>query len=407
VPVQSDLDELLDDPNLILRQTRERFIAAFPGRSASIASLAAAVAMLGAAGPLEALRHLTHRLTGTAGIAAMPGLRQRSSDLEQRINAVAKGLTDPADLAAPVRALADAFEIDLQQPAPSWATQAPEDAATERILVVDDDPAGRGPLRAALLEAGYRPFVVPPDSGLFDAIRIAYPALVLVNVDRSGLDGHAICQQLKATPEFATLPVVCAILEPATGQESGIASRIGGAMLRADDYGPGVGDPRELVQQVTATLHHRATSGGVTLPSGLLTYEAFAVAAQDVLSREPASLVVVRISPDRVWALTARIISSVRPRDLVGRYDEPHIVLCLPGVSTANAETRVREILVAGRSGRAVAGMITAGVASTTAPGRNQFDRLLIDADEALAAAGRRGELVMTAGEDRSRGADA
>src|SRR5689334_6074735 len=96
VPVQSDLDELLDDPNLILRQTRERFIAAFPGRMASIASLAAAVAMLGAAGPLEALRHLAHRLTGTAGIAAMPALRTSSADLERRIGAVAKGLADAA-----------------------------------------------------------------------------------------------------------------------------------------------------------------------------------------------------------------------------------------------------------------------------------------------------------------------
>ena len=105
VPVQSDLDELLDDPNLILRQTRERFIAAFPGRTASIASLAAAVGMLGTSGPVEALRHLAHRLTGTAGIAAMPMLRDLSAELEQRIDKVAKGLTDPTDLAVVVLSL--------------------------------------------------------------------------------------------------------------------------------------------------------------------------------------------------------------------------------------------------------------------------------------------------------------
>jgi len=403
--VQSDLDELLDDPNLILRQTRERFIAAFPGRSASIASLAAAVAMLGTSGPVDALLHLAHRLTGTAGIAAMPTLRQSSADLERQIGAVAKGLADPGGLARGVRALSDAFELELQQPAPAWAVPPVDEAAVERILVVDDDPAGCGALRAALIEAGYRPFVVPAESGLFDAIRVTYPALVLVHVDRSGLDGHAICQHLKAMPEFATLPVVCATSEP-NGAAHGILQRIGGAMLRADGYAPATEDPRELVRHVTLTLHQRATSGGVTLPSGLLTYEAFVAAAQDLLRREPCSLVAVRIARDRVWALTARVISSARPRDLIGRYDEPHIVLCLPGVSSAHAEARVREILAAGRSGRAVSGMMAAGVASTSEPSRNLFDRLLIDADQALAVAGHRGELMVIAGDDRKGTAD-
>jgi DNA-binding response OmpR family regulator len=395
--VTSDLDELLDDPDLILRQTRERFIAAFPGRTASIGSLAAAVAMLGVAGPLEALRDLAHRLTVTAGIAAMPTLRQRSVELEDIVASVAKGLSNLATLAPAVRALGQAFELELVQPAPPWAAGAVEDAATERVLVVDDDPAGCGPLRAALLEAGYRPFVVPPDAGLFDAVRVVYPALVLVNVDRSGLDGHAICQQLKVTPEFATLPIVCATIETGSGASGSHDDRIHGAMLRADDYVISMGDPRELVQGVTATLLHRASTTGVTLPSGLLTYEAFVVAAQDLLRREPGSIVVARLVRDRVWALTARIISNARPRDLIGRYDEPHIVLCLPGVLPTGAATRVREILGASRSGRVVAGT-QAGVASTKAPGGGGlFDRLLIDADEALATAGRRGEIVVTA----------
>jgi len=382
VPVQSDLDELLDDPNLILRQTRERFIAAFPGRTASIASLAAAVGMLGTSGPVEALRHLAHRLTGTAGIAAMPMLRDLSAELEQRIDKVAKGLTDPADLAVVVRGLSDAFVRDLQQPAPPWAAVPPDEAVMERILVVDDDPTGCGPLRAALLEAGYRPFVVPPDAGLFDAIRVAYPALVLVNVDRSGLDGHAICQQLKVSPEFATVPVVCATTEPA--EQGSAIERIRGRMLRADEYAPLTADPRDLVAEVMATLRHRASAAGVTLPSGLLTYEAFVAATQDVLRREAASLVVVRLARDRVWALTARIISSIRPRDLIGRYDEPHVVLCLPGVSTVQADARVRAILP---DGRATAGMMTTGIASTSEPGRHLFERLLIEADRALARA--------------------
>jgi DNA-binding response OmpR family regulator len=382
VPVQSDLDEILDDPNLILRQTRERFIAAFPGRTASIASLAAAVAMLGTSGPVEALRHLAHRLTGTAGIAAMPMLRDLSAELEQRIEKVANGMADPADLAVVVRGLSDAFERELQQPAPPWAAVSPDEAATERILVVDDDPATCGPLRAALLESGYRPFVVPPDVALFDAIRVAYPSLVLVNVDRSGLDGHAICQQLKVLPEFATVPVVCATMERA--EQGSALERIRGRMLRADEYAPLTPDPRDLVRDVMATLQQRASSAGVTLPSGLLTYEAFVAATQDVLRREPASLVVVRLTRDRVWALTARIISSIRPRDLIGRYDEPHVVLCLPGVSPEQADVRVRAILTAGRT---PAGMMTAGVASTSEPGRHLFERLLIEADQALARA--------------------
>jgi DNA-binding response OmpR family regulator len=393
VTVQSDLDELLDDPDLILRQTRERFIGAFPGRSASIASLAAAVAMLGVSGPLEALRHLVHRLTATAGIAAMPGLRERSVELEQLVAAVGTGFADPASLAPAVRGLTLAFEHELQQPAPPWATGATDDAAIERILVVDDDRTQCGPLRAALLEAGYRPFIVPADNALFDAIRIVSAALVLVNADRAGTDGYALCWTLKATPEFAMLPLVCATarLDP------GDVEAVGVAMLRADDYAPSVGDPRDLVACVTATLQHRASTAGVVLPSGLLTYEAFVVAAQDLLRREAGSLVVARLARDRVWAMTARIISHARPRDLIGWYDERHLVLYLPGVLPAAAGGRVREILATGRAGRGPAAAMAAGVAGTNEPGRGGlFDRLLIEADHALATAAARGELVVT-----------
>src|SRR6185369_7942766 len=131
-----------------------------------------------------------------------------------------------------------------------------------------------------------------------------------------------------------------------------------------------------LVGEVMATLKLRASSAGVTLPSGLLTYEAFVAATQEVLRREPASLVVVRLARDRVWALTARIISSIRPRDLIGRYDEPHVVLCLPGVTPQQADARVRGILTAGR---AAPGEMTAGGASTSEPGRHLFERLLIE----------------------------
>src|SRR5262249_30166192 len=152
-------------------------------------------------------------------------------------------------------------------------------------------------------------------------------------------------QQLKATPEFAALPVVCATIETVGGPSGSRDDRIRGAMLRADDYVTSTGDPRELVQSVTATLLHRASTAGVTLPSGLLTYEAFVVASQDLLHREPGSVVVARLARDRVWALTARIISNARPRDLIGRYDEPHIVLYLPNVLPGAANTRVREIL--------------------------------------------------------------
>jgi DNA-binding response OmpR family regulator len=405
--VQSDLDELLDDPDLILRQTRERFIVAFPGRCASIASLATAVATLGVAGPVDALRHLVHRLTGTAGIAAMLELRQRSGALEQLVVAVSKGGADPAELASAVRALTDAFELEMQQPAPPWAATAGDEAAAERILVVDDDPASGGALRAAIVEAGYRPFFVPADADLFDAIRVVHPALLVVHVDRPGVDragtdGHAISRQIKAMPEFATMPVVCTTTEEIVEREA--TGCHGTAMLRADEYASSTDDPRELVHRITATLQHRASNSGVTLPSGLLTYEAFVVAAQDLLKREAGSLIVARLARDRVWALTARAISHARPRDLIGRYDEPHVVMLLPGVPPVGAAARVREILSAGGAGRATtaAATIVAGVAGASEPGRGGlFDRLLSDADLALAIAGQRGDIVVTAGDDR------
>ena len=89
----------------------------------------------------------------------------------------------------------------------------------------------------------------------------------------------------------------------------------------------------------------------------------------------------------RVWRGDARQVfttasGELRRRDLIGRYDDAHVILLLPGLVPADASNRLSALAntLAGRDIR-----IVAGIASTT--GTASFQELLHEADEALAEA--------------------
>jgi DNA-binding response OmpR family regulator len=116
----------------------------------------------------------------------------------------------------------------------------------QRILVVDDDPAILGLVRAKMGMAGFE--VLTAESGLqaLDLIeRRGLPHLALVDINMPGMDGCAFCQTVQA---YSDLPVM--MLTAVDETETVIRC------IRhfAEDYVTKPFSPRELVARVQRVL---------------------------------------------------------------------------------------------------------------------------------------------------------
>ena len=76
------------------------------------------------------------------------------------------------------------------------------------VLVVDDVVANVALLERLLTRGGYA--VTTATNGLeaLDAVQIAHPDLVLMDVKMPGLDGFQVCRALKQDPATCLIPVV-------------------------------------------------------------------------------------------------------------------------------------------------------------------------------------------------------
>lgn len=82
----------------------------------------------------------------------------------------------------------------------------PESAAN--ILIVDDTPANLQILTAMLKKRGYEPRPVPNGKLALQAIKVERPDLVLLDINMPGMDGYAVCAEMKKNPDFAEIPVI-------------------------------------------------------------------------------------------------------------------------------------------------------------------------------------------------------
>ena len=82
------------------------------------------------------------------------------------------------------------------------------EASTPSVLVVDDSPSVLS-LVTAVLSEHYRVMAVHNGA---KALKVVHsntpPDLILLDVMMPGLDGHAVCQRLKADPDTADIPVI-------------------------------------------------------------------------------------------------------------------------------------------------------------------------------------------------------
>ena len=81
-------------------------------------------------------------------------------------------------------------------------------ASKGNILVVDDTPANLRLLAGMLSEHQYRVRPVPSGELALRAARAAPPDLILLDINMPGMNGYEVCEQLRADPRLADIPVI-------------------------------------------------------------------------------------------------------------------------------------------------------------------------------------------------------
>ena len=118
-----------------------------------------------------------------------------------------------------------------------------------RILIIEDDATIRTLLEMALLGAGFKDVKSYPrgDEGLAEAKRMK-PDLVLLDLMLPGLDGFAVAERIRGTPELAATRI---IMLTARTQNADI---VRGLSCGADDYITKPFDRLVLLARVRAVL---------------------------------------------------------------------------------------------------------------------------------------------------------
>ena len=366
---QAETPARSSDPNAVLHDTRQRFIAAFPAHCEALASLAQARSK----DSTGEIAHLLHRMAGLAGTIGF----SRVSTAAGRLEAMAE---DESSALPAIRdelgSLKNAFALDLTEP-PQWPSPVTT-ASPMTVLLVEDDEIQRSLMAAYLRRAGHTPVEVATGDRVIAAAREGRPSLILLDLELPNVDGHTVCRLLKADPALASIPVV--FLSAKTTLEA----RVTGLALGADDFLVKPVDPRELMLRLQL-LHGRARQAVARQTGGELSYDAFRSAARDQLQHHPATLVLVRTPAESRDAIVAAVRAEVRRRDLSAAYDRNHLVVLLPDMDVGAARERVTLIVEKLRA-ESVTG-VHAGLAGAAVSGTRTLEALLDEAEEALSVA--------------------
>lgn len=185
----------------------------------------------------------------------------------------------------------------------------------DKIVIIEDDPGIRTVLRLALKGAGFTDVIAEErgDNGLKIVLR-ERPVLVILDLMLPGMDGLAVCREIRRTPAVAATPIV---MLSAKSTEEDI---VRGLELGADDYVTKPFSKAVLIARVRAALRRPAsTRGSAIAVSGLVldeaTRSATIGAAPLVLTRSEFDLLKTLVShPGRVYS-RSMILDAIQNED--------------------------------------------------------------------------------------------
>ncbi len=117
-----------------------------------------------------------------------------------------------------------------------------------KILVIDDEPDFQDIIRQALEPEGYELLQALEGTSGLEMLRRERPDLVVLDLNLPGMDGYAVCREIRADDEFADLPIVMITIR---GRDAEI---IQGLECGADDYLPKPFKARELANRIRNLL---------------------------------------------------------------------------------------------------------------------------------------------------------
>ena len=375
----------------VIAEVRSRFVAEFPIRFDTATALVDATLDPGSrTESAQALRGLAHRIAGLAGVIGFQRVSLLAADLEGLAWDLAAGTVEPPAAHAVLDSIRDAFAHELGVPAAGSSADA-QTVDRGHVLVAEDDDDQRAIVMQQLADAGYRPRGIASGDLVLSAAREVPPSIILLDIEMPGRDGYAVCRELKADADLATVPVVFMT------SRSRLDDRLAGLTLGADDYLSKPVNPRELILRLDRVRTRDTARAEGAAASGVLSYQDFLQVARSRLTRSSAAVVLMRVPADHLNQAVTRIRDEVRRADLIAIYDRSHLVLLMPELSDAGARARTNEIL--NRLMERGIQDVAAGVACAKAHETVWIESLLSAADTALMQARFTGKMVIVDGD--------
>ena len=133
----------------------------------------------------------------------------------------------------------------------------------ERILIIEDEEAIRSILRELLLDAGYEVEEAADGPEGIAKFRAGRFVLVLLDLMLPGLDGYAVCEQIRRVSD---IPVI--MLTALDGEDAQIKA----FELQADDYITKPFSLRLVLMRIEAVLRRSREPGSEPEPGNVLTH---------------------------------------------------------------------------------------------------------------------------------------
>ena len=178
---------------------------------------------------------------------------------------------------------------------------------TDKIVVIEDDPAIRRVIGLALKTAGYETVLEEDDgrNGLATVLQ-ERPDLVLLDLMLPGLDGLAVCRHIRANPDTGQVPI---IMLTAKSEDADI---VAGLDAGANDYVTKPFSIEVLLARIRAMLRRPSSGQTQTLElDGLVIDDA---TPRVTLDGQPVSLT---LSEYRILGLLVRHRHRVFTRGII------------------------------------------------------------------------------------------
>ena len=165
----------------------------------------------------------------------------------------------------------------------------------ERILIVEDEANIASFVKLYLEKAGFTVERAATGADGIARVKVAAPALVLLDLNLPDLDGLEVCRRIRALSQVPVLML--------TARDDDV-DKIVGLEVGADDYVTKPFNPRELVAQIKTILRRASAPVAAPADRGVLTHGEIRIDAgrREVLVGSTA----IQLAPkefDLLWAL--------------------------------------------------------------------------------------------------------